>query len=553
MKMTGAQIIVRCLLEQGVDTVFGYPGGTVLHIYDELYKHQDQITHYLTCHEQGAAHAADAYARVTGKVGVVMATSGPGATNLVTGIAAAFLDSTPLVAITGNVATALLGRDSFQEVDIAGVTMPVTKHNYIVRDIDTLADIIREGFDVARSGRPGPVLIDVPKDVQTGQAEYTPAAPGAGKKVAVCPEQITQAVKMIREAERPYIYCGGGAVLADASAQLQEFAQRLDAPVGASMMGLSAMPSDHPRFLGMVGMHGRYAATKALYESDLLISVGARFSDRATGRQSEFSQGRRVLQIDIDPAEINKNIPTDHCVIGDVKAALAQLCRELPQMERGAWQDQVRRMRQDPANDISMDPARLTPEYAVQGACAHMDGQGVVATDVGQHQMWVTQYYSFTQPRTFITSGGLGAMGFGMGAAIGACIASDRKRTLLFVGDGGFHMNMNELATAVTHNLPVVVVLLNNGVLGMVRQWQTLFFQCRYSNTNLERHTDYVKLAEALGARGYRAATREEYDAALAAAFSGQGPALVECVIDSDEKALPMIPPGEGIGEIIFR
>jgi len=553
MILTGSQIIIQCLMEQGVDAVFGYPGGAVLHIYDELFKHREQITHYTTCHEQGAAHAADGYARVSGKVGVVIATSGPGATNLVTGIAAAYLDSTPMVAITGNVATGLLGRDSFQEVDIAGVTMPITKHNYIVKDIAQLADTIREAFQVAGSGRPGPVLIDVPKDIQTGQTEYQPAAPQKAEETPVAPQEIQEAAELIRQAKRPFIYCGGGVVISNAAAEMQAFADRIGAPVGTSMMGLSAMPAAHPRFLGMVGMHGRYAATKALHESDLLITVGARFSDRATGKKSEFSGGRRVLQIDIDPAEIGKNIPADTCVIGDVKTVLQNLCELLPPMQHPEWEESVRQMKEDRANDLSMAPDRLTPEYIIGGACCKMAEDQVVATDVGQHQMWTTQYYRFSRPRTFVTSGGLGAMGFGMGAAIGACVASGKKRTLLFTSDGSFHMNMNELATAVVHELPLVIVLLNNGVLGMVRQWQTLFFEERYSNTTLNRQTDYMKLAEAFGATGFRAGTREEFDVCLERAFACGHPVLIECVVDPDEKVLPMIPPGGSLNDIILR
>ncbi len=554
MKLTGSQIIIRELIGQGVDVVFGYPGGTVLNIYDELYKNSDQIRHIITCHEQGAAHAADGYARVTGKPGVVMATSGPGATNLVTGIAAAYLDSTPMVAITGNVATGMLGRDSFQEVDIAGVTMPITKHNYIVKDITKLADNLREAFAVASSGRPGPVLVDVPKDVQTGETEYEPQAKKENAMVQqnLSARELEQAVRMIAEAERPYIYCGGGVVISNAAAELQAFADLIDAPVGASMMGLTALPWLHPRLLGMVGMHGRYAATKALHESDLLIAVGTRFSDRATGNKSEFSRGRKVLQIDIDAAEIGKNIPADASMIGDVKVILQKLCEKLPQLEHKEWDESIRQMREHKDNSLQMSADRLTPQMVIEGACRRM-GDNVVATDVGQHQMWTTQYYRFTKPRTFVTSGGLGAMGFGMGAAIGACIGKGKQRTLLFTSDGSFHMNMNELATAVTNELPLVIVLLNNHVLGMVRQWQTMFFEGRYSNTTLNRKTDYVKLAESFGAAGFRAATQEEFEQCLDKAFACNTPVLIDCGIDCDERVLPMIPPGGSINDIIVR
>ena len=556
MLLTGAQIIIKILIEQGVDTVFGYPGGTVVHIYDELYKNSDRIRHYTTCHEQGAAHAADAYARVTGKPGVVIATSGPGATNLVTGIANAYLDSTPMVAITGNVATTMLGRDSFQEVDISGVTMPITKHNYLVKDITTLADTLREALALAMSGRPGPVLVDVTKDVQTGSTEYTPKAPMTSSASGMPPipgsDRLKAAAALIREAKRPYIYCGGGAVISNASEELLTLADRIDAPVGLSIMGLTAVPYAHPRFLGMVGMHGRYGATKALYESDLLIAVGTRFSDRATGNKVEFMRDRKVLQIDIDPAEIGKNIGVSASLVGDVKGVLAALLEIVEQQEHKDWGARISYIKEHPDNNLEMNPMRLTPQSVIEGACRY-NGDNIVATDVGQHQMWTTQYYQFKKPRTFITSGGLGAMGFGMGAAIGSCIGSGRKRTVLFTSDGSFHMNMNELATAVSNDLPLVIILLNNNVLGMVRQWQTLFFDGRYSNTELNRKTDYVKLAEAFGAKGLRAETIADYEKCLEEAFSCDAPVLIDCSIDPDERVLPMIPPGGSINDIILK
>jgi acetolactate synthase-1/2/3 large subunit len=554
MLLTGAQILIKVLIEQGVDTVFGYPGGTVLHIYDELYKNSDKITHYTTSHEQGASHAADGYARVTGKPGVVIATSGPGATNLVTGIANAYLDSTPLVAITGNVATSMLGRDSFQEVDISGVTMPVTKHNYLVKDITKLADTVREAFEVASSGRPGPVLIDITKDVQTGTAEYSPCEGPMAVKPEACisEKQLEEAVKLICEAERPYIYCGGGVVISNASEELQEFADKIDAPVGLSIMGLSAVPCSNPRFLGMVGMHGRYGATKALHECDLLIAVGTRFSDRATGNKAEFSKDRKVLQIEIDPAEIGKNIGVTTSIVGDVKCVLKALIAKLQPQKHEAWGERMQYIKDHPDNSLEMNPNKLTPQLVIEGACRRM-GDNVVATDVGQHQMWTTQYYQFKKPRTFVTSGGLGAMGFGMGAAIGSCVGTGFKRTLLFTSDGSFHMNMNEMATAVSNGLPLVIIVLNNHVLGMVRQWQTLFFDGRYSNTSLDRKTDFVKLAEAFGAKGMRAGTIEEYEKCLDAAFAYSTPVLIDCTIDSDERVLPMIPPGGSINDIILR
>jgi acetolactate synthase-1/2/3 large subunit len=553
MLLTGAEIVTKELVAHGVDTVFGYPGGSVLNIYDELYKYSDKIRHYLTCHEQGACHAADGYARVTGRPGVVIATSGPGATNLVTGIANAYLDSTPLVAITGNVATSMLGRDSFQEVDITGVTMPITKHNYLVKDVSKLAETLREAFAIAQSGRPGPVLVDIPKDVQTAKTEYVESAPGgACPQDEICPEAVRRAVELISAAKRPYIYCGGGVIKADAAEELLAFADKIDAPVGLSIMGLTAVPYEHPRFLGMVGMHGRFGATKALYESDLVVAVGVRFSDRATGNKAEFMQGRRFLHIDIDAAEIGKNIGATDCILGDVKAALKKLCEALSPQSHPEWNAHIKFLKEHPDNGIHMDSARLTPQSAIEGVCRR-HGDGVVATDVGQHQMWTTQFYQFRKPRTFVTSGGLGTMGFGMGAAIGSCIGKDFERTVLITSDGSFHMNLNELATAVSHRLPLVVILLNNQVLGMVRQWQTLFFGSRYSNTTPGRKTDYVRLAEAFGAKGLRATTNEEYEKALDEAFSTDGPVVIDCIIDRDERVLPMIPPGGSISDIILR
>jgi acetolactate synthase-1/2/3 large subunit len=553
MLLTGAQIIIKALIEQGVDTVFGYPGGFVINIYDELYKNSDKITHYITSHEQGACHAADGYARISGKTGVVIATSGPGATNLVTGIANAYLDSVPLVAITGNVPTNMLGRDSFQEVDISGVTMPITKHNYLVKDVTMLADTFREAFALARSGRPGPVLVDIPKDIQLAAADYEPA------DCEACPPpaepgkcELELALELIRQADRPYIYAGGGVVNSNATEELLAFADKIDAPIGLSIMGLTAVPYSHPRFLGMVGMHGRYGATKALYESDLLIAVGVRFSDRATGNKAEFIKNRKVIQIDIDPAEINKNIDVTNHIIGDVKTVLRALNAVLPANEHREWMDRIRYIKEHPDNNLEMNPNVLTPQSVIEGACRRM-GDNIIATDVGQHQMWTTQYYQFKKPRTFITSGGLGAMGFGLGAAIGSCIGAGFKRTLLFTSDGSFHMNMNEMATAVSNGLPVIIVVLNNRVLGMVRQWQTLFFEGRYSNTTLDRKTDFVKLAEAFGAKGFRAETNADYEKCLDEAFKCDGPVLIDCTIDSDERVLPMIPPGGSINDIILR
>ena len=495
MKLSGSAIIIETLLEQGVDTVFGYPGGAVLNLYDELYKKQDRITHIITCHEQGATHAADAYARVSGKTGVVIATSGPGATNLVTGLATAYLDSTPLIAITGNVATSLIGLDSFQEVDICGITMPITKHNYIVKDVNKLADTMREAFLIANSGRPGPVLIDVPKDVQNAVTEFTPSAKVSVKRSATPSINLAEAVDLIASAKRPFIYAGGGVNISGASAELSEFSDRIDAPIGTSMMGITAVRSDNPRFLGMTGMHGKYAATKLMYESDLIIAVGTRFSDRATGNKKEFANGKKVLHIDIDPAEIGKNIPAYVSLIGDVKTVLNELNSVMPAISRPEWAGRVEEIKHCPDSRLDMAADTLNPQTLLKTINKYAGDDAVVATDVGQHQMWTAQYYSFNKPRSFITSGGLGTMGFGMGAAIGSAIGSG-KRSILITSDGSFHMNMNEMATAVSFNLPILIVVLNNNALGMVRQWQTLFYGCRYSNTTLNRKTDYVKLAE---------------------------------------------------------
>ena len=554
MKIKGAEMVIRILIEEGVDSVFGYPGGTVLNIYDELYKHSDRIHHYTTCHEQGASHAADAYARVTGKVGVVIATSGPGATNLVTGIANAYLDSSPVVAITGNVACAAIGKDSFQEVDITGVTMPITKHNYIVKDASRLADVLREAFTIARSGRPGPVLVDIPKDIQQTDCDYEP------KKVTpvtrTCTngkEAFAEAMKLISECQRPYIYTGGGTVCSNASKELIELAEKIDSPIGSSMMGLSAVSHDNPRFLGMTGMHGKFAASQVMAKADLLIAIGTRFSDRATGNKIEFIKGKKVIHIDIDPSEIGKNIPVFVPLIGDVKAVLKKLVSELPTGNRKDWHKEVESIKNCPDNHLEMPSDTVNPETVIHAVNRHAPKDTVVCTDVGQHQMWTAQYYHFAKPRSFITSGGLGTMGFGMGATMGACIGCGKKKTVLFTSDGSFHMNMNEMATAVSNQLPLVIVLLNNNTLGMVRQWQTLFFDKRYSNTSLERRTDYVKLAEAFGAKGIRVTKLDQLDKAVKDAFAAVGPVLIEAVIDQDEKVLPMIPPGGTIKDIIVK
>ena len=554
MKLSGAAIIIQTLIEQGVDTVFGYPGGAVLNIYDELYKAQDKIRHYITCHEQGATHAADGYARVSGKCGVVIATSGPGATNLVTGIANAYLDSTPLVAITGNVALSLIGRDSFQEVDITGITMPITKHNYMVKDVNKLADIVREALEIAASGRPGPVLIDVPKDIQQAQTEFKPGEKVIPKRQSrLRGADFDKVVETIDKSSKPFIYVGGGAVIADATSELQEFADLIDATVGSSMMGITAMPAGHPKFLGMTGMHGKYASSMAMAKSDLIIAVGARFSDRATGNKKEFSNGKKIIHIDIDPAEINKNIPVYASLVGDVKEILRRLISAVSKCDRSAWHDEIGQIKRSPDSRLEMGKGRLNPQTVIETIRKYTSDDDVIVTDVGQHQMWTSQYYSFKKPRTFVTSGGLGAMGFGFGAAMGSCIGRGGKKTVLITSDGSFHMNMNELATAVTYNLPIMVVILNNSVLGMVRQWQTLFFGKRYSQTTLDRKTDYVKLAQAFGARGIKVEKIEELEPAIRQAYEAESPIVIEAVIDRDEKVLPMIPPGGTIKDIIVK
>jgi acetolactate synthase-1/2/3 large subunit len=554
MKLSGAQILMEIFKEEKVDTVFGYPGGFVLNIYDELYKASGWLRHVITCHEQGAAHAADGYARATGRTGVVIATSGPGATNLVTGIATAYLDSTPMVAITGNVPCTFIGRDSFQEVDITGVTMSITKHNFIVKDVARLADTLRNAFRIAASGRPGPVLVDIPKDVQISECEYTPRAKG-DKVQAKTPDSqaIKQAAELIASSQRPFLYAGGGVVAAGAGEELVKLAETIGAPIGASMMGLSAVDHNHPLFLGMTGMHGRYAATQVMDKSDLIIAVGSRFSDRATGNKIEFSKNRKVLHIDIDPAEIGKNIPVYVALVADVKEALVALNACGLQKSDPVWLNEVEQLTSAPDNHLTMDESRLNPEMIIKAVNKRLAADSPVATDVGQHQMWTVQYYRFHKPRTFITSGGLGTMGFGMGAAIGACIGTSMKKTVLFTGDGSFHMNMNELATAVTNHLPLVVVVLNNSVLGLVRQWQTMFFSRRYSNTTLNRATDFVLLAQAFGAKGLRLDSIDKLDSVLDKAFQLTGPVVVDARIHRDEKVLPMIPPNGSVRDMIVR
>ena len=551
MKLKGAQIIVETLIEQGASTVFGYPGGQVIDIYDALYLAQDRIHHIITAHEQGAAHAADGYARATGKVGVVIATSGPGATNLVTGIATAYLDSVPLVAITGNVPNSLIGRDSFQEVDITGVTMPITKHNFLVKRVEDLADTIQEAFRIAKSGRPGPVLVDVPKDVQNALYEYTAQKPVEKDPVpAVNDSEIEKAIEMILAAEKPYIYIGGGAITDDAGAEVLALAEKIDAPIGCTMMGISAVPSSNPRWLGMEGMHGHYASSIAQNEADLIITAGCRFSDRGTGNTAKYARNAKIIHMDIDASELCKNIPVELGMTGSMKEILQKLAEKLPQQTHADWMARVAELQEKTRELEAQNPDELTPFTAIDALAEAADKETIVATDVGQHQMWVAQHYPFETPRTFISSGGLGTMGFGLGAAIGAATATGKK-TILVTGDGSFGMNLNELATAVTNQTPVVVFIMNNGVLGMVRQWQTLFFDKHYSNTTLERKTDFVKLAEAFGMPGYRAMNMAELKEVLPKAFAEKGPVLVDCAIDCDAFVLPMLPPGGCIDDII--
>lgn len=550
MKISGAKIIMETLIEQGCDTVFGYPGGQVINIFDELYQYRDKINHVLTAHEQGASHAADGYARATGKVGVVIATSGPGATNLVTGIATAHLDSVPLVAITGNVPCSLLGRDSFQEVDIMGITMPITKHNFIVKDVTKLADTLRLAFKIAKSGRPGPVLVDIPKDIQINQCEFESKTSEESYPIQSADEnKLRQAAELISQAKRPYIYCGGGVISSGASDEVISLAEKIDSPIGCSMMGLSAIPDDHPKFLGMQGMHGRYASSVAENEADLIIAAGARFSDRATGNTSKFAVGAKIIHIDVDNAEINKNIHAYLGIEGDIKDTLSRLVNMVEEKKNPEWSSRTEELKVIGNNCISSKTA-LTPYNIIDIISSKADDDTVIVTDVGQHQMWTAQRYPFKKPRTFISSGGLGTMGFGMGAAIGANIATGKK-SVLITGDGSFGMNLNELATAVSNNIPMIIVIMNNGVLGMVRQWQTLFFDKHYSNTTLNRKTDFVKLAEAFGAKGIRVDTPEAFESAFKAAYAENAPFVIDCAVDCNEFVLPMLPPGGSIDDMI--
>ena len=548
MQLTGSQIIIECLKEQGVDTVFGYPGGAILNVYDELYKHSDEITHILTSHEQGASHAADGYARATGKVGVCFATSGPGATNLVTGIATAYMDSVPMVAITCNVGVPLLGKDSFQEIDIVGVTLPITKHNFIVKDVNKLADVIRDAFRIAKEGRPGPVLIDIPKDVTAKMADYeykTPVVPEANKNIDS--NEIAEAIDMIKKARKPFVFVGGGSIISGASAEIAEFVEKVDAPVCDTLMGKGAFDGTSERYTGMLGMHGTKTSNFGVMECDLLIVLGARFSDRVTGDTSKFASNARILQIDIDPAEINKNIKVDMSIVGDIKVVLEAINARLDKENHKEWMNHIYEMKKEYPLRYNKDI--LTGPYLMEKIFEVTDGNAIITTEVGQHQMWAAQYYKYKEPRTFLSSGGLGTMGYGLGACIGAKLGRKDKIVINIAGDGCFRMNMNELATATRYNIPIIEIIVNNHVLGMVRQWQTLYYGQRYSYTVLEDQVDYVKVAEGLGAKAYRVETKEDFEAALKDAIAMNIPCVLDCHIEKDDKVFPMVSPGASLME----
>ncbi len=548
MQLTGAEIVVECLKEQGVDTVFGYPGGTILNVYDALYKHSDEIRHILTSHEQGAAHAADGYARATGRVGVCLATSGPGATNLVTGIATAYMDSVPVVAITCNVNLPLLGKDTFQEVDIAGVTMPITKHGYIVKDVTKLADTIRKAFRIAREGRPGPVLVDITKDVTANTCEYEKREPLPFKNPCKYTDaDIEQAITLMKAAQRPCIYVGGGAVISDAYKEVRELAEILDTPVCDTLMGKGVMDGHDPKYTGMIGMHGTKASYFGVSECDLLIALGARFSDRVVGNAAKFASGAKILHIDIDAAEIDKNIKTTASVVGDLKEILTKINEKLPKQQHTEWMAHIEELKEK--YPLSYDPSELSCPYIMQEIDRITKGEAIITTDVGQHQMWASQYYTYTMPRTFLSSGGLGTMGYGLGACIGAQLGQPDKICINIAGDGCFRMNMNELATASHYNIPIIEVVINNHVLGMVRQWQTLFYGKRYSQTVLSEQVDYCMVAKGLGCEAIRVSKKEEVDAAIQKAIDLKRPVLIECIIPEDDKVFPMVPAGAPISE----
>ncbi len=548
MLLTGAEIVVECLKEQGVDTVFGYPGGTILNVYDALYQHSNEINHILTSHEQGAAHAADGYARATGKVGVCLATSGPGATNLVTGIATAYMDSVPIVAITCNVVLPSLGKDSFQEVDIAGITMPITKHNYIVKDIRILADTLRNAFAIAGSGRPGPVLVDITKDVTSNTCEYEPKKPAEPERpVRYAKQELQAALDLIRKSERPFLYVGGGAVISGAYQEVREFAKKMDTPVCDTLMGKGVYDGHDAAYTGMIGMHGTKASNYGVSECDLLIALGARFSDRVVGNPKKFAEHAKVLHIDIDAAEINKNIRTDVSLVGDLKEVLTEINGQLEQQDHKEWMQHVMQLKEQ--YPLSYDKTSLSCPYIIEEIDRITNGEAVITTDVGQHQMWAAQFYKYSMPRTLLTSGGLGTMGYGLGACIGAKIGRPDKICINIAGDGCFRMNMNELATASRYNIPIIQVVINNHVLGMVRQWQTLFYGARYSQTVLDDGVDFCKVAEGLGCAAIRVAKKEEAAPAIEKALAMKKPVLLDCIIPEDDKVFPMVPAGAPISE----
>ena len=573
-KLTGAEIVIQCLKEQGVDTIFGYPGGAVLNVYDALYKHKDEICHVLTSHEQGASHAADGYARATGRTGVCLATSGPGATNLVTGIATAYMDSSPVVAITCNVGANLLGKDSFQEVDITGITMPITKHNYIVKDVNILADTIRRAFEIARTGRPGPVLVDIPKDITAMEGDFEPArfltlsaketqrsetqvaskTSVPGEPIECCQEKnveaknISTVIRMMEESKKPYVLIGGGIILSNASEELKEFVELLDAPVADTLMSKGGFPCDHYRHTGMVGMHGTKASNYGISECDLLIVLGCRFSDRVTGNPEKFAKNAKIVQVDIDPAETNKNIIVTEHITGDLKELLQVFNTKLKQQRHSEWMKKIKDYKEKYPLKYNKD--HLTAPYILEEIDKQTRGEAIITTEVGQHQMWASQFYKYRTPRTFITSGGLGTMGFGLGASLGAKLGCPDKTVINIAGDGCFRMNMNEIATAVRSNIPIIQVVINNGVLGMVRQWQSFFYEKRYSATILEDKVDFVKLAEAMGATAIRVTTKEEFKEAFAKALAMNEPIVLDCQIHEDDKVFPMVAPGAGIDEV---
>ena len=546
-KISGSEIVIECLKEQGVDTVFGYPGGTILNVYDALYKHQDEINHVLTSHEQGAAHAADGYARATGKVGVCMATSGPGATNLVTGIATAYMDSVPVVAITANVGVNMLGKDSFQEVDIAGVVMPITKHSFIVKNVEDLAPTIRRAFKIAKTGRPGPVLVDITKDVTAAETEYTPQEPVVvGRKTdSIREEDVNKVIDMIKVSRRPYILVGGGCIISDAAHEVLEFAEKVDAPVCDTLMGKGAFDGRNERYTGIIGMHGTKVSNLGVSRADLVIVVGARFSDRVIGNAAKFAPNAKIIHIDVDAAEIDKNIMTNASIVGDAKAVLSMLVSKLATQSNKAWMAEIEELKKQNPDTYRFDtlngPAAIRKIYEIT------NGDAIITTDVGQHQMWAAQNYVFKEPRTFLSSGGLGTMGYGVGAAIGAKYGRPDKTVINIAGDGCFRMNLNEIATAARYNVPIIQVVLNNHVLGMVRQWQTLFYDHRYSNTILDDAVDFVKVAEGLGAMGIRANTLEEFEEAMKTAVNAGKPVVIDVMIENDDKVWPMVAPGAAI------